>query len=932
MPAKKKSEKEKPEKSSSKAGASSGKSATPAPGGANAAEESAADKLRRDGIITTFALSTKKMHRNVRDINVLNLTVTLNGEPLIDDAELSLNYGNRYGFIGRNGCGKSTFMNVIGARSFPIPDGIDIFHLKEEIEASDMTAKEAVMSVDAERAKLEAEVEELNELMLVESEENDDAMERLTQVYERLEELDAATAEVRASKILSGLGFTPEKQNKKTKEFSGGWRMRIALARALFIQPTLLLLDEPTNHLDMDAVVWLEDYLSKWNKILFMVSHSQDFMNNVCTHIVHLHKKHLFYYTGNYDQFVTTRVEKEEEQEKRFKSEQDQIKHMKEYVARFGQGNAKMARQAQSKEKILDKMLKSGLTEKVDHEKALDFKFSDPGKLSPPVLQCNSVTFGYPGCEILYSNIDFGVDLDSRVALVGPNGAGKSTLLKLLTGDLQPVIGDIRPHAHLRISKFSQHFIDVLDLSLCPLDYFMQLWPDLTREDCRKFLGRYGITGSVQTQVMEQLSDGQKSRVVFAKMAKEMPHILFLDEPTNHLDMESIDSLAKAVNQFEGGMVLVSHDMRLISQVANEIWMCDNKTVTKYVGDIADFKMRLRAQVLGDGKAASNLDSTCFVPLTPLKPGQSSKVAMLVAPPLPAPAPITISVASKKMTTPSPAPPAPPAAAGELSEEDLVLKARRELAEAKAKAAAATTTPSPAPTAAIVNAKPARESTPNVDDEANKEPAPAASIQYSSMVTPDGEPVLDEKTLAKMKKKAEKDARAAEEARVEAERQKRREEKLKDIEDAKKLKADSERARQEWLAQKAEKDAKAKAEEEAEAAKVAEAVAKRKEEREARKRARAQARVEAEAAARHAAEQRILADPWTQEQQESFETALLEFTAHCKLDKAERWARIAEAVPGKTRNQCLDRYKFLKDYVRQKKKLAAQESMPDFML
>jgi len=394
--------------------------------GGVADDDAPADKLRKDGVIATFAQNSKSMHRNVRDISVSNLTVTFHGVPLVEEAELSLNYGNRYGYIGRNGCGKSTFMKVIGARCFPIPDGIDIFHLKEEIEASEMTAKEAVMSVDVERAKLEAEAEMLNDLLLGEEEGDEEAMDRLNQVYERLEQMDAATAETRASLILSGLGFTPEKQRKKTKDFSGGWRMRIALARALFIQPTLLLLDEPTNHLDMEAVVWLEDYLSKWNKILFMVSHSQDFLNNVCTHIVHHTKnKRLVYYTGNYDTFVKTKEEKEEEQEKRFKAEQDQIKHMKEYVARFGQGNAKMARQAQSKEKVLDKMLRSGLTDKVEIDKPMDFKFADPGKLSPPVLQCNDITFGYPGCEILYKNVDFGIDLDSRVALVGPNGAGK---------------------------------------------------------------------------------------------------------------------------------------------------------------------------------------------------------------------------------------------------------------------------------------------------------------------------------------------------------------------------------------------------------------------------------------------------------------------------------------------------------------------------
>mmetsp|Transcript_6947 Transcript_6947/g.7276 ORF Transcript_6947/g.7276 Transcript_6947/m.7276 type:complete len:684 (-) Transcript_6947:1435-3486(-) len=600
-----------------------------------------------------------------RDIKISQFSLSLHGIPLVEDTNIELNHGSRYGLVGRNGCGKSTFMKVIAARSFPIPDGIDIFYLSEEIEATTMTAKEAVMSVDKERLKLEKEAESLNELLTDEGDENqDEIMDRLHQVYERLDELDASTAETRASLILSGLGFTPERQNMATKDFSGGWRMRIALARALFIQPTLLLLDEPTNHLDLEACVWLEDYLSRWKKILFFVSHSQDFMNNVCTHIIHLTRKRLTTYSGNYDTFVQTKAELEEEQMKRYKWEQDEIKKMKDYVAKFGHGTAKNAKQAQSKEKTLEKMVRSGLTEKVEVEKAMDFQFPSPGQLSPPVLQCTDIAFGYPGCPILYHGVDFGVDLDSRVALVGPNGAGKSTLLKIMTGELQPVHGSVRPHAHLRIAKFTQHFIDVLDLTLSPLDYFLQLWPDMTREEGRRYLGRFGISGTVQTQVMGQLSDGQKSRVVLAKMAKETPHILLLDEPTNHLDMESIDSLAKAINKFEGGMVLVSHDMRLISQVAQEIWVVDNNTVMKYVGEIADFKMQIRAQmqksnIMQGSDAITNAKAPVLVPLAP-KSGITTVTGIAPIAPV---APISV------------APPAPPTI------EDEVMKARMERAE-----------------------------------------------------------------------------------------------------------------------------------------------------------------------------------------------------------------------------------------------------------
>ncbi|KAG7401240.1 ATP-binding cassette sub- F member 2 [Phytophthora boehmeriae] len=561
---------------------------------------SQADRLAEEGIIATCSHNVRSVHKNFKDINVLNFSITYFGKVLMEECDISLNYGRRYGLIGRNGSGKSTFMNVLGARGIPIPESIDIYHLKHEIEASDMTALEAVLSVDEERNKLQAEADLLSEQMTDESldEEDSEAIsDRLTDLYERLDDMDAATAEVRARQILSGLTFSDAMMNKKTKEFSGGWRMRIALARALFIQPTLLLLDEPTNHLDMEAVVWLEDYLSRWKKILLMISHSQEFMNEVCTNIIDLTNKKLEYYAGNYDTYVRTKAEKEENQMKRYNWEQDQIKHMKEYIARFGHGSAKLARQAQSKEKTLAKMVRDGLTEKVEHESVGDFKFPNPEPLPPPVLMFQNVAFGYPNCPLLYQGVEMGLDLDSRVALVGANGTGKTTLLKLITGDLVPVAGNVRPHSKLRIARFSQHFVDVLDLEKSPLEYFRSLFQTKSVEEVRSYLGRYGISGEVQTQIMGQLSDGQKSRVVFAYMAQQNAHMLLLDEPTNHLDMESIDALARAINNFEGGMLLVSHDMRLISQVAKEIWLVENQSIKVYQGEISDFKMRVRKQL-----------------------------------------------------------------------------------------------------------------------------------------------------------------------------------------------------------------------------------------------------------------------------------------------------------------------------------------------
>jgi len=423
-------------------------------------------------------------------------------------------------------------------------------------------------------------------------------MELLAIVYERLDEMDAATAEVRARSILKGLGFTHEMQSKATKDFSGGWRMRVALARALFIKPVCLLLDEPTNHLDMEAVLWLEEYLSKWDRILLMISHSQDFLNGVCTHMIELTpKKRLEYYGGNYDTYCNTKAEKLDAQWKVYKREQEDIKSVKEYIAKFGHGTAKNVRQAQSKEKVLEKMVRAGLTEKPNETKAFSFHFNNPQKLPPPVLAFQNVAFHYPNCENIYKNLDFGVDLDSRIALVGPNGAGKSTLVKLMCGDLVPTSGDVRPHSHLVMSKFTQHFEDVLKPDETPLEFFGRLYPNDPPEDLRKYLGRFGVNGRMQTQTIDELSDGQKARIVFAKMGRENPHILFLDEPTNHLDMESIDSLAKAIQQFTGGLVLVSHDMRLISQVADSIWICDKGAVAKFDGDIAAFKKHMRVQL-----------------------------------------------------------------------------------------------------------------------------------------------------------------------------------------------------------------------------------------------------------------------------------------------------------------------------------------------
>ncbi|CAB4057720.1 ABCF2 [Lepeophtheirus salmonis] len=535
------------------------------------------------------------IHPMSRDIKIDNFSVTFHGAELLTDTKLELSCN----------------------REVPLQDHIDIYYLSREMPASEKSAIQAVMEADQERIKLEHLAEKLAHL------DDEEVHEYLMEVYERLEEIGSDTAEAKASALLKGLGFDKEMQAKACKDYSGGWRMRIALARALFIKPHLLLLDEPTNHLDLEACVWLEEELRKYNRILVLISHSQDFMNGVCTNIMHLDGKKLKYYGGNYDAFIRTRVELLENQAKRYQWEQDQIAHMKNYIARFGHGSAKLARQAQSKEKTLAKMVASGLTEKVATERNFSFYFFSCGKIPPPVIMVQNVSFRYnDSSPWIYRNLEFGMDLDTRLALVGPNGAGKSTLLKLIYGDLIPSEGMIRRNNHLKIGRYHQHLHELLEMDSTPLEYMMKQFPAVKeRDEMRKIIGRYGITGKMQTSPIKQLSDGQRCRVCFAWLAWQSPHMLLLDEPTNHLDMETIDALGEAINNFEGGLVLVSHDFRLINQVAEEIWVCEHQKVTKWDSDILKYKEHLKKQTSED---ESNEELTKEEPFKPPPTQQGS--------------------------------------------------------------------------------------------------------------------------------------------------------------------------------------------------------------------------------------------------------------------------------------------------------------------
>ena len=533
-------------------------------------------------------------NKSSRDVKIEQFSLQFHGKKLIENTTIELTVGRRYGLLGQNGSGKSTLLQALAAREVPIPEHVDIFLLREEFAKTDMTAVEAVVNeARKELARLEDQVERIIEEEGAES-------PLVEAIYDRIEELDPETFETRAGQILFGLGFDKVMIKKATKDMSGGWRMRVSLAKALFVKPTLLLLDEPTNHLDLEACVWLENYLSTYDKILVLISHSQDFLNNVCTNIMLLHRGTLINYTGNYDQYVKTREELEVNQMKMYAKQQEEIAHIKKFIASCGT-YANLVRQAKSRQKILDKMIADGLIEKVVKDNIVSFTFSNPEKLPPPVLSFDNVAFAYDGKmeNALYRNLELAIDTDSRVALVGPNGAGKSTLLKLMLSEISPIEGRVGRHMSLKLAQYNQHTAELLPLDKCALEFFRDKYADLKLEldSWRSNLGRYGITGAMQTSTMGTLSDGQRSRIVFAVLAYENPHILLLDEPTNHLDMESIDALADAINVFTGGLVLVSHDFRLINQVAKEIWIVDKKKVEKWEGDIQSYKQQLKKKM-----------------------------------------------------------------------------------------------------------------------------------------------------------------------------------------------------------------------------------------------------------------------------------------------------------------------------------------------
>ncbi|KAL7664960.1 ABC transporter domain-containing protein [[Candida] zeylanoides] len=543
-----------------------------------------------------------------KDIKIDNFDLYVgDGQRILSDASLTLAYGRRYGLVGQNGIGKSTLLRALSRRELNVPKHITILHVEQEIRGDDTPALQSVLDADVwrknllgEEAKIAERIQEIDKLRSQFDEDSDevrkldnereDLDKHSMDVTEKLSEMESDKAESRAAAILYGLGFTKETQHLPTKSFSGGWRMRLSLARALFCKPDLLLLDEPSNMLDVPSITYLARYLQTYEATVLVVSHDRAFLNEVATDIIHQHSERLDYYRGsNFDSFYATREERIKNQRREYENQMAYRKHLQVFIDKY-RYNAAKSSEAQSRIKKLEKL---PLLEAPEDDKVVTFKFPDPDKLSPPILQMQGVSFGYTPDKIILKDVDMDIQMDSRMAFCGGNGTGKTTLLKLLMESLTPTSGMVSRNGRLRIGYFAQHHVDSMDLTLSAVSWMSQTFPGKSDEEYRRHLGSFGITGTLGLQKMDLLSGGQKSRVAFAALCLNTPHILILDEPSNHLDTQGLDALAEALNNFKGGVLMVSHDVSIIDKVCNEIWVSEDATVKRFPGNIHDYKKHI---------------------------------------------------------------------------------------------------------------------------------------------------------------------------------------------------------------------------------------------------------------------------------------------------------------------------------------------------
>ena len=536
-------------------------------------------------------------------LTINDLSYRIQGRPLFENASLVLPDGTKTGFVGKNGTGKTTLFQLILGQIAPEGGSIEVNRkarigsVAQEAAASDITVLDMVLSADKERTAL-----------LIEAETATDP-HRIGDIHIRLAEIDAHTAEARASTILKGLGFEKDRQMGPTSELSGGWRMRVSLAAVLFSQPDLLLLDEPTNYLDLEGTLWLEKYLQTYPYTVFMISHDRDLLNKAVTSIAHLEHKRLTFYKGNYDTFEETRRMQMELNNKAREKSLDQIAHLQKFVDRF-KAKASKAAQAQARVKMIAKLKPPAA---MFDEHSAPFNFPNPKKEpASPMITFDNVSVGY-GDKVILRHITNRIDPDDRIALIGVNGNGKSTFAKLLSGDLKPMGGEMRKGRGLEIAYFAQHQLDKLRPEQTPFEHIIDLMPQDSEAKRRSRVAQMGLTTSRMDTKVKNLSGGERARLMLGLITFGGPGMLILDEPTNHLDIDSRDALVAALNDYQGAVLIISHDRHLIDATVDKLWIAQNGTIEEFEADLDAYQRALTSNSNGKGKGKKGVEAPVIV-------------------------------------------------------------------------------------------------------------------------------------------------------------------------------------------------------------------------------------------------------------------------------------------------------------------------------
>lgn len=517
-------------------------------------------------------------------LTVSNLTYKIGARTILDNCNVTVMDGWKVGVIGQNGAGKSTLFKLIAGElqadggTVALPAHQRLGMVRQDIPETDTPLIDIVLAADEEMAQLWKDAE-------TETDPN-----QIADIYEKLANMDAYAAPSRAAQLLTGLGFKEDQLQEPFSSFSGGWRMRVALAAALFVEPEVLLLDEPTNHLDLEAIMWLESYLADYPHTLLIISHDREVLNRCIDHVIHVDKKQVSLYTGNYDTFERERAEKLGLQQKIFEKQQAERAHMQKFIDRF-KAQASKARQAQSRIKALERM---DIVDAVIADRAVRFTFPNPDKIPSPMLSIENASVGYSEGNPIISKIHESISREDRIAILGANGNGKSTMMKLIAGKLNISKGDIFRSNKLRIGYFSQHQTEELNVDATPYEEMMTLMrqknPDITEPAVRAKLGAFGFSKPLADNKISTLSGGEKARLLFAFMSFDAPHLLLLDEPTNHLDIDAREALVHALNSYEGAIIIVSHDPNMIERVADQLWLVKDKACTHFDGNLEDYR------------------------------------------------------------------------------------------------------------------------------------------------------------------------------------------------------------------------------------------------------------------------------------------------------------------------------------------------------